>query len=180
SGCSSTSAPTACTCSRPAGSRARATSSLPATSSAKAMRRRRREVPHFIPPRNGEGDQRSWWWGPTAARYGGGPPPPRRFAPRFPSPYRGGFVMTAPFPPRKQEEWRYADLDALQPVWEQFAEPVTLTVGTDESFEDVWLPTADDVQVRRVQIALEKGSKACLFMLNAAPVYGRIELDVSL
>ena len=88
--------------------------------------------------------------------------------------------MTAPFPTRRQEEWRYADLDALQPVWEQFAEPVTLTVGTDESFEDVWLPTADDVQVRRVQIALEKGAKACLFMLNIAPVYGRIELDVSL
>ena len=23
--------------------------------------------------------------------------------------------MTAPFPTRKQEEWRYADLDALKP-----------------------------------------------------------------
>ena len=29
--------------------------------------------------------------------------------------------MTAPFPTRKQEEWRYADLEALKPVWEQFA-----------------------------------------------------------
>ena len=29
----------------------------------------------------------------------------------------------------RQEEWRYADLDALQPVWEQFAEPLTLTVA---------------------------------------------------
>ena len=61
--------------------------------------------------------------------------------------------MTAPFPTRKQEEWRYADLDALQPVWEQFAEPLTLTVGPGESFEEVWLPTGDDVQVRRVQCA---------------------------
>src|SRR5438445_2871 len=88
--------------------------------------------------------------------------------------------MTAPFPTRKQEEWRYADLDALQPVWEQFAGPVTLTVGAGESFEEVWLPSADDVQVRRVQIALEQGAKARLFLLNTAPVYGRIELDVSL
>ena len=48
--------------------------------------------------------------------------------------------MTAPFPTHKQEEWRYADLDALKPVWEQFAEPVTLTVGLGESFEEVWLP----------------------------------------
>jgi len=88
--------------------------------------------------------------------------------------------MTAPFPTRKQEEWRYADLDALQPVWEQFAEPLTLTVGPGESFEDVWLPTADDVDVRRVHIALEANAKARLFMLNTAPVYGRIELEVSL
>ncbi|MEP7129935.1 MAG: SufD family Fe-S cluster assembly protein [Sphingomicrobium sp.] len=88
--------------------------------------------------------------------------------------------MTAPFPTRKQEEWRYADLDALQPVWAQFAEPLTLTVGPGESFEEVWLPTADDVQVRRVQLALEAGAKARLFMLNTAPVYGRIELNVSL
>ena len=88
--------------------------------------------------------------------------------------------MTAPFPTRKQEEWRYADLDALQPVWEQFAEPVTLTVGPGERFEEVWLPTRDDVQVRRVQIALEAGAKARLFVLNTAPVYGRVELEVSL
>jgi Fe-S cluster assembly protein SufD len=88
--------------------------------------------------------------------------------------------MTAPFPTRKQEEWRYADLDALQPVWEQFSEPLTLTVGPGESFEQVWLLTADDVEVRRVQMALEQGATARLFVLNTAPVYGRIELEVSL
>jgi len=88
--------------------------------------------------------------------------------------------VTAAFPTRKQEEWRYADLDALQPVWEQFAEPLTLTIGAGENFEDVWLPTADDVQVRRMRIALEAGAKARLFVLNAAPAYGRVELEVSL
>ena len=88
--------------------------------------------------------------------------------------------MTTPFPTRKQEEWRYADLDALRPVWERFAEPVTLTVGPDESFEKVWLPTADDVQVRRVQLSLGEGASARIFALNTAPVYGRIELEVSL
>ncbi len=88
--------------------------------------------------------------------------------------------MTAPFPTRKQEEWRYADLDALQPVWEQFAEPLTLTVGPQETLEKIWLPNSDDVQVRRVQLALEEGAKARIFVLNNAPVYGRIELEVSL
>jgi Fe-S cluster assembly protein SufD len=88
--------------------------------------------------------------------------------------------MTAPFPTRRQEEWRYADLEALQPVWERFAEPLTLTVGPGEGFEEVWLPTDDEVQVRRAQIALEANAKARLFILNTAPHYGRIELEVSL
>jgi Fe-S cluster assembly protein SufD len=88
--------------------------------------------------------------------------------------------VTAPFPTHKQEEWRYADLDALKPVWEQFAEPVTLTVGAGEELQEIWLPAADDVQLRRVQLALGEGAKARIFALNAAKVYGRIELEVSL
>ena len=88
--------------------------------------------------------------------------------------------MTAPFPTHKQEDWRYADLDALRPVWQQFAEPLTLIVGPGESFEKIWLPIDEAVQVRRVQIALEKYAKARLFVLNTAGEYGRTELEVSL
>jgi Fe-S cluster assembly protein SufD len=88
--------------------------------------------------------------------------------------------MTAPFPSHKQEEWRYADLDALRPVWERFAEPVTLTVGPGERLEEIWLPAPDDVQLRRVQLALGEGATAQIFALNNAPVYGRIELEVTL
>jgi Fe-S cluster assembly protein SufD len=80
----------------------------------------------------------------------------------------------------RQEEWRYADLDALKPVWGQFAEPVTLTVGAGENLEEVWLPVGDDVQLRRVQLALGEGASARIFALNAAQHYGRIELEVSL
>jgi len=88
--------------------------------------------------------------------------------------------MTAPFPTHRQEEWRYADLEALQPVWEQFAEPIVLTVGAGEKLEEVWLPVADDVQLRRVRLSLGDGARARIFGLNNAPVYGRIELEVSL
>jgi Fe-S cluster assembly protein SufD len=88
--------------------------------------------------------------------------------------------MTAPFPTHKQEEWRYADLDALKPVWEKCAEPVTLTVGAGEELEEIWLPIPDDVQLRRITVALGEGAKARMFALNTAPVYGRIELEVSI
>ena len=88
--------------------------------------------------------------------------------------------MTAPFPTRRQEEWRYADLEALEPLWEQFSEPVTLTVGPGEEAEEIWLPASADVQLRRVHIALGQGAKARIFALNNAPLYGRLELEVSL
>ena len=88
--------------------------------------------------------------------------------------------MTAPFPSRKQEEWRYADLDALKPVWDDLGDVATLTVAAGETLEQIWLPTADDVQVRRVQISLGEGARARIFALNSAPVYGRIEIEVSL
>src|SRR5438309_9401194 len=135
------------------------------------MRRRRRDYP----PRRGEGDR------PEDGGGGGVPradPPPSALRAAT-SPSWGGTQMTALFPTRKQEEWRYADLDALRPVWEQFAGPVTLTVGPGESFEKIWLPGDEAVQVRRVQIALEKGAKARLFVLSTASEYGRTELEVS-
>jgi len=88
--------------------------------------------------------------------------------------------MTAPFPTRKQEEWRYADLDALKPVWGQLADVATLTVAAGETLEEVWLPSAEPVQVRRVQIALGDGARASIFALNTAAHYGRIELEVTL
>src|SRR5438552_958561 len=102
SGCSSMCAPTAFTCCRPAASRVRATSSSPATSSAKAMRRWRRDYP----PRHGEGDH------PEDGGGGGVPvadPPPSALRAAT-SPCWGGAKVTAPFPTRRQEEWRYADL----------------------------------------------------------------------
>ena len=88
--------------------------------------------------------------------------------------------MTAPFPTRKQEEWRYADLDALKGVWSGLAAPESIAVLPGQTVEQVWLPSADEVQVRRVKIALGEGASARIFALNTAEHYGRIELDVTL
>jgi Fe-S cluster assembly protein SufD len=88
--------------------------------------------------------------------------------------------VTAPFPTRALEEWRYADLDALQPVWEQLGEPERIAVLPGQSLEQVWLPTADAVQVRRVKLSLAAGASARIFALNTAEQYGRIELEVDL
>jgi Fe-S cluster assembly protein SufD len=88
--------------------------------------------------------------------------------------------VTAPFPTRKQEEWRYADLDALQPVWEDLGEPERIAILPGQSLEQAWLPSADAVQVRRVHLELGAGAAARIFALNSAEQYGRIELEVDL
>jgi len=88
--------------------------------------------------------------------------------------------MTAPFPTRKQEDWRYADLDALQPLWEDLGEPERIAVLPGQSLEQAWLPAGEPVQVRRVAISLGAGARLRLFALNTAEQYGRIELDVEL
>ena len=85
--------------------------------------------------------------------------------------------MTAPFPTHKQEEWRYADLDALRPVWQQFAEPLTLTVGPGETFEKVWLPGDDEVLLRRVQIATRCTSACRTFSSRCALVFCKLALN---
>ncbi len=88
--------------------------------------------------------------------------------------------MTAPFPTRTQEEWRYADLDALKGVWSELAEPESVAMLPGQRFEQLWLPGKEEVQVRNVKIALGEGASARIFALNTAPHYGRIELDVTL
>ena len=88
--------------------------------------------------------------------------------------------MTAPFPTRALEDWRYADLEALQPLWAELGEPHSLAVAAGQTLEQVWLPTDEPVQVRRASISLGAGASLRLFVLNAAVEYGRIELEVEL
>jgi Fe-S cluster assembly protein SufD len=88
--------------------------------------------------------------------------------------------MTAPFPTRGHEQWRYADLDALKPLWAELGDSVAIAVAPGQRIEQVWLPSDEPVQVRRVSLSLGAGGAARIFALNTAAQYGRIELDVSL
>ena len=88
--------------------------------------------------------------------------------------------MTAPFPTRAQEDWRYADLDALKPLWAELGDTAAIAVAPGESIDQIWMPSGDPVQVRRVNLSLGAGATARVFALNTAEQYGRVELDVSL
>ena len=87
--------------------------------------------------------------------------------------------MTA-LPTRKLEAFRYADIDALASVWSALAPPEIIEIAAQQKLQQIWLPSGEDVQVRRVEMTLHAGASAAIFALNTAPRYGRIELDVTL
>ena len=87
--------------------------------------------------------------------------------------------MTA-LPTRKLEAFRYADIEALASVWCDLAEPEIIEIAAQQKTQQIWLPSSDDVQVRRVEMTLRAGASASIFALNTASRYGRIELDVTL
>ncbi len=83
-------------------------------------------------------------------------------------------------PTRKLEAYRYADVAALETVWSDLAAPERIEIAAHQTLQQIWWPSADPVQVRRVEIVLEAGASANIFALNTATTYGRIEIDVSL
>ena len=87
--------------------------------------------------------------------------------------------MTA-LPTRKDEAFRYADIEALAAVWRDLATPERIEIAAQQSLQQIWLPDGHDIQVRRVELILRAGASATIFALNTASHYGRIELDVSL
>jgi Fe-S cluster assembly protein SufD len=88
--------------------------------------------------------------------------------------------VTAPFPTRNQEAWRYADLDALKPVWNDLAKPQRISIAAKQKLQQIWLPSGADIEVRRAQISVAAGADLSIFALNTAAQYGRVELDVTL
>ena len=87
--------------------------------------------------------------------------------------------MTA-LPTRKDEAFRYADIDALESVWDALAPPERIAIAAQQKLQQIWLPSGDPIAIRRVELVVEAGASARIFALNNASLYGRIELDVAL
>ena len=87
--------------------------------------------------------------------------------------------MTA-LPTRKDEAFRYADIDALESVWDALAAAERMEIAAQQKLQQIWLPSGDPIAVRRVELVLEAGASAHILALGYAATYGRIELDVTL
>lgn len=82
-------------------------------------------------------------------------------------------------PTRRDEAFRYSDIDALTSVWPVASERIIVPAGETMSHEIINGADADDVVVRNVEIILEAGAKARLSVLNAGGRLGRISIDVT-
>lgn len=105
---------------------------------------------------------------------------PRLWPEAAPGSSNKGMYMNA-LPTRKLEAWRYADLDALAPLWPLPA-PLVIDVPAGEAFEQSLILDGSDgpASVRQIRLTIGKHAKAALYALNIGGHYGRIELDVTL
>ncbi|MCB2058950.1 MAG: SufD family Fe-S cluster assembly protein [Novosphingobium sp.] len=87
-------------------------------------------------------------------------------------------MSTDTLPTRKDEAFRYTDLDALAGVWPVACEELTVPAGSSEAMQVVEL--GEGAVARHLAITLEKGASFDLRILNAGPTFGRIAVDVRL
>jgi Fe-S cluster assembly protein SufD len=88
-------------------------------------------------------------------------------------------MMSSANPTRRDEAFRYSDVEALTTVWPVASERIVVAADDTVSREIVNVADPDDVIVRNLEIILEPGAKASIRVLNAGGRLGRISVDVT-
>ncbi|MFP5395665.1 MAG: SufD family Fe-S cluster assembly protein [Alphaproteobacteria bacterium] len=81
-------------------------------------------------------------------------------------------------PTRRSEDYRYADLAALEPLWPIAPERIVLGAGEEGALAIVH--TGEAAVARDLEIHLEAGAQFALHLLDAGMSYGRIAMRVTL
>jgi Fe-S cluster assembly protein SufD len=84
-------------------------------------------------------------------------------------------------PTRRDEAWRYSDLEAVASVW-PIAAPERITVAAGETLSRVVVQdtAVDAVAIVQYEIVLEAGATATFHVLNTGGKLGRVGIDVTL
>jgi len=88
---------------------------------------------------------------------------------------------TATLPTRRDEAWRYADMDGLArlgadalDMWRDIAVPA------GESLRECMIVGSDVPELHRIRVTLGEGARAAFFVTNAGGDYTRVEMKVRL
>ena len=89
--------------------------------------------------------------------------------------------LTATLPTRRDEAWRYSDLDAVAAVWPVPA-PERIDVAAGEEIARVIVQDAavDAIAIHDYALVLGAGARASFHVLNAGGRLGRVTIDVTL
>ena len=84
-------------------------------------------------------------------------------------------------PTRKDETWRYADLDALAGVWPlPEAEHIVVPAGARFARHIIQDSTSLGGAIHQIALSVGKGATAAFHVLNIGGAYGRVEIAVTL
>jgi Fe-S cluster assembly protein SufD len=86
-------------------------------------------------------------------------------------------VNVAALPTRRDEAWRYSDMDALARAWPLPA-PESIIVPAGGAFSRTIIQ--DSGTIHQINLSLGKGASAAIHILNIGGDYGRVELNVTL
>lgn len=87
-------------------------------------------------------------------------------------------MTTLTLPTRRDEAYRYSDIDALAGVWPVAREEIVVAAGTSGTLDIVEIGAA--TVARHLVITLEAAARFDLRVLLAGPSFGRIAVDVRL
>ncbi len=85
-------------------------------------------------------------------------------------------MTTLTLPTRRDEAYRYSDIDALAGVWPVAREEIVVAAGTSGTLDIV--ETGEATVARHLVITLEAAARFDLRVLLAGPSFGRIAVDV--
>lgn len=85
--------------------------------------------------------------------------------------------MMTTLPTRRDEAWRYSDIDAVAAAWPLPA-PESIVVPAGGNFARAIVQDAG--AIHQIEMSIGKGAAAALHVLNIGGAYGRIELNVTL
>ena len=90
-------------------------------------------------------------------------------------------MTTATLPTRRDEAWRYADMDAVARLgvaaldqWQ------VIDVAAGESVTRCMITGSDAPELHRIRVTLGEGARAAFFVTNRGADYTRVELEVRL
>lgn len=90
-------------------------------------------------------------------------------------------LPTPPLPTRRDEAWRYADIDALVRLGpDALGQWQAIDVAAGESATRCLVVGSDAPEVHRIRVTLGEGASAAFFVTNRGGDYTRVELEIRL